>query len=153
TYKRLEGLLEAFDEVVKRVPNVKLIIAGGDHPRKAGYVASVAEKVGNNPHIEFTGYVEEDQIADLFRGATIAAMPYSSSTGSSGVAHIACAYGVPIVSANIPDFRQMAEEEGLAIEFYESGNNHDLAERMIHVLENPEAERAMALQNFSAALR
>src|SRR5262249_8777824 len=32
TYKRLEGLLEAFDEVVKRVPNVKLIIAGADHP-------------------------------------------------------------------------------------------------------------------------
>jgi hypothetical protein len=97
--------------------------------------------------------VEENRIADLFRTASIAAMPYTSSTGSSGVAHIACAYGVPIVSADIVDFRQMAEEEGLAIEFYEPGNIEDLANKLIYLLENPHVEREMALQNFSAALR
>jgi glycosyltransferase involved in cell wall biosynthesis len=153
TYKRLEGILEAFRIVSQRVGNVKLIIAGGDHPRTEGYVASVAKSAAADPNIHFTGYVEEDRIADLFRTASIAAMPYTSSTGSSGVAHIACAYGVPIVSAGIVDFKQMADEEGLAIEFYEPGNTEDLANRLIHVLENPDVERAMALQNFSAALR
>jgi len=153
TYKRLEGILEAFAIVKSRVPNVKLIIAGGDHPRTEGYVASVAQTVVGDSDIEFTGYVEEKRIADRFRGASIAAMPYTSSTGSSGVAHIACAYGVPIVSADIVDFRQMADEEGLAIEFYDPGNVQDLAERLIHVLDHPEVEQGMALQNFSAALR
>jgi glycosyltransferase involved in cell wall biosynthesis len=153
TYKRLEGILQAFQLVKQRVGKVKLIIAGGDHPRTEGYVASVAQSVRGDDDIEFIGYVEEDRIAELFRSASVAAMPYTSSTGSSGVAHIACAYGVPIVSADIADFRQMAEEEGLAIEFYEPGNIQDMAERLIYVLENPEVEQGMALQNFSAALR
>src|SRR5215471_16892324 len=42
TYKRLEGIIEAFRIVRRRVGNVRLIIAGGDHPRTQGYVDSVA---------------------------------------------------------------------------------------------------------------
>jgi hypothetical protein len=80
-------------------------------------------------------------------------MPYSSSTGSSGVAHLACAYGVPIVCADIADFRQMAEGEELAIEFYQSGNAQDLADCLFRFLENPEKQQEMATQNFASALR
>jgi hypothetical protein len=80
-------------------------------------------------------------------------MPYSSATGASGVAHLACAYGVPIVSADISDFRQMEEEEGLAIDFYSTGDAGALAECLIALLEAPERQRRMAHQNFLAALR
>jgi hypothetical protein len=80
-------------------------------------------------------------------------MPYSSSTGCSGVAHLACAYGVPIVSADLPDFRQMALGEELAIQFYPPGNAQGLAECLIALLQNPEQQERMATRNFSAALR
>jgi glycosyltransferase involved in cell wall biosynthesis len=153
TYKRLEQILEVFALVSARVPNAQLVIAGGDHPKTPGYVSSVAQKYQHNRQIVFTGYVAEDKIPELFQTATVAVMPYSSAAGSSGVAHLAAAFGLPIICADIPDFREMAENEDLAISFYETGNMQSLAGEIIDLLESPERQQEMAEQNFSAAMR
>lgn len=153
TYKRLELLLKAFESVLAQFPNVKLVIAGADHPMAPGYVESIMAKCDGNPNIEFTGYVEEEDIASLFKQATMLVMPYSSATGASGVAHLACEYGVPIVSADIRDFRSMADDEGLAIEFYRTGDAADMSRKIVDLLDSPERQREMAEQNFFAALR
>jgi glycosyltransferase involved in cell wall biosynthesis len=153
TYKRLELLLEAFARVIEKVPNARLVIAGGNHPMTPGYVESVAERYANSPYVRFTGYLEEEQIPELFKPASLMAMPYSSATGSSGVAHLACEYGVPIVCADIPDFREMAQDEDLAVEFYETGDADSLAESMINLVQDEAKLKAMGEQNFYAALR
>ncbi|MBV9609303.1 MAG: glycosyltransferase [Acidobacteria bacterium] len=153
TYKRLELLIEAFNMVAARIPHARLIIAGGNHPMTPGYVEAVAEQHRHSKRIEFTGYVPEEKIGELFCPATALVMPYSSATGSSGVAHLACEYGVPIISADIPDFREMATDEELAIDFYQTGNAPDLANRIVELIQSPERQRQMAEQNFSAALR
>ena len=153
TYKRLELMLEAFAKVAARMPEARLVIAGSNHPMAPGYIESLAARCANNPRIAFTGYVEEQDIARLFSTASVLVMPYSSATGSSGVAHIGCQYGVPIISADIRDFRSMAEDEELAIEFYRTGNVSDLADKIVELLGSPERQREMAEQNFSAALR
>jgi len=153
TYKRLELMIEAFDIVKRSLPNAKLVVAGGDHPQAAGYVQSMKERCAGDPQIEFTGYVHEDALPHLFQGSSVAVMPYSSSTGCSGVAHLACAYGVPIICADLADFRQMAEGEELAVEFYKPGDAQDLADCLIRFLENSEKQQAMAEQNFGSALR
>ena len=152
TYKRLEPLITAFERVRTRFPDASLTIAGTDHPRAAGYVASLAEQLKHDPKINFTGYVPEGKLPELFGTASIVVMPYSSATGASGVAHLACAYAVPIVSADIPDFRHMAQD-GLAIDFYPLGEPEALAESLISLLQSPARQRQMAEQNFSAALR
>jgi hypothetical protein len=153
TYKRLELLIEAFHLVTEALPNIKLVVAGGNHPHAAGYVESVKKKWEGNPNIEFTGYLHEDRLADTFQTSSVTVMPYSSSAGCSGVAHLACAYGVPLISADLPDFRQMADGEDIAIEFYLPGNAQELARCLIGFLTDPEKQQAMAVQNFSTALR
>src|ERR687888_603933 len=153
TYKRLELLIDAFALVAAQVPSVRLIIAGANHPMAPGYVESVAQRFSGAENIEFTGYVPEDRIADVFSTASVMVMPYSSATGSSGVAHLACEFGVPIISADISDFREMAADEDLAIDFYQTGNPRDLAQKLVELLRDPERQRAMAEKNFSAALR
>jgi glycosyltransferase involved in cell wall biosynthesis len=153
TYKRLELMCEAFDLLSKKLPDVELVVGGGDHPQASGYIESVKQKCAGNPRIRFCGYVAEDDLADLFQTSTVAVMPYSSSTGCSGVAHLACAYGVPIISADLADFRQMAQAEELAIEFCPPGDAQGLADCLLGFLQNREKQHVMALQNFSAALR
>src|SRR3984885_8105760 len=153
TYKPLELMIDAFSLIAARVPGARLVIAGGDHPQAAGYTESIKRQCAGNDRIEFRGYVPEDALPDLFQTSTVAVMPYSSSTGCSGVAHLACAYGVPIVCADLLDFRQMAQGEELAIQFYPPGNVQGLADCLVELLENLEKQRAMAGQNFSAALR
>jgi glycosyltransferase involved in cell wall biosynthesis len=153
TYKRVELLIEAFAEIHARCPQARLIIAGGDHPATPGYVQGIAAMVGDNPYIRFTGYVKEDSIAGLFASASLMVMPYASATGSSGVAHMACEYGLPIVCAGIEDFRRMADDEQLAINFFKTGDAHSMADCILEVLQSPEAQREMGEANFSAALR
>jgi glycosyltransferase involved in cell wall biosynthesis len=150
---RPEMLMEAFPSIAERIRNVKLTIAGADHPVMPGYMKSIEEKYGSDPRIEFAGYVAEEDIPELFKTTSLLVMPYSSSTGASGVAHQAAEYGVPIVCADIPDFREMAEYEGLAIQFYPVNNTQAFGEAVVEMLSNPEMLSEMCEKNYNAALR
>ena len=153
TYKRLETLLEAFDLVVQRCPEARLVIAGTDHPKTHGYLQNVQEKYRRRPEVSFIGYVAESEIGRLLQESTVAALPYTSSAGSSGIAHLACTYGLPIIASDIADFRRLAQEEGLAIDFFPPGDARELARRLIDLLSDRERQEEMAMQNVSAAMR
>jgi glycosyltransferase involved in cell wall biosynthesis len=154
TYKRCELLIEAFeDEVVRQITNVRLVIAGSNNPNSPGYIESLRERFGGNPKIDFVGYVPEEEISEIFGTASLLALPYTSAAGASGVAHLAAQHGVPIVSADVPDFREMCDDENLAIKFYPIGDKRALAASIVSLLQSDDQMREMAEQNFSAALR
>lgn len=152
TYKRLETLMTAFPAVLKRFPNARLIVAGANHHTKAGYWESIRDAQPAGLPIEFRGYVPEEDIPELFQTTSILVMPYDSATGSSGPAHQACEYGVPIVCADIDDFRGMAEGEGMAIRFYKRSDAADLAEQVNTILQSQELQQQMSDHNFAAGI-
>lgn len=153
TYKRLEPLLEAFDDVAERCREARLVIAGTDHPKTPGYLQALQQRYAHRKEISFIGYVAEEDIPELLQCSSIAVLPYTSSAGSSGIAHLACTYGVPMVASDIPDFRRLAGEEGIAIDFFRPGDIQALGEHLADLLGNRERQVEMALQNVSAALR
>jgi len=153
TYKRLEPLLKAFATVVEQCPEARLVVAGTDHPKTPGYLQSVQKKFAQRKEISFIGYVSEEDVAQLLQRSTVAVLPYTSSAGSSGIAHLACTYGVPIVASDIPDFRRLADEEGLAIDFFAVGDIAELAAHLVDLLQDRDKQVEMALRNVSAALR
>ena len=152
TYKRLETLMKAFPMVLKKVPNARLIIAGANHHTKAGYWEAIRDAQPKELPIEFHGYVAEEAIPELFSTTSVLVLPYDSATGSSGPAHQACEYGVPIVCADIGDFRGMAADEDMAIRFYKTGNADELAEQLVTILQSPELQMQMAVHNFAAGV-
>jgi glycosyltransferase involved in cell wall biosynthesis len=127
-------------------------VAGANHHTKAGYWESIREAQPPHLPIEFRGYVPEEDIPELFRTTSVLVLPYDSATGSSGPAHQACEYGVPIIGADIEDFRDMGADEEMAIRFYKVGDATDLANQLITVLRSPELQRSMGQQNFAAGL-
>ncbi len=154
TYKRCELLIETFEkEIATRLPTSRLVIAGSNNPNSPGYVESLREQYKSHPRIEFLGYIPEEDIPQLFRTASVLALPYTSAAGASGVAHLAAQHGVPIVSSDISDFREMCENEGLAIKFCPIGDRRALAATIVDLLQSEDQMREMAEQNFSAALR
>jgi glycosyltransferase involved in cell wall biosynthesis len=153
TYKRLETLMEAFPSVLKKIPNARLIVAGANHHTRAGYWESIREAQPPHLPIEFRGYVPEEEIPELYRSTSIVVMPYDSATGASGPAHQACEYGIPIVCADIPEFREMATDEGMAAHFYRVGDASELAGRLIAILQAPELQMQMGRQNYAAGQR
>ncbi len=151
TYKRLELLIAAFTRLATAFPNVQLVIGGGDHPKTTGYVRSIAQRHASD-RIRFLGYVPEESIADLFRDASLAVMPYTSSAGSSGVAHLAAQYGVPVIASGIQDFRELAQHERIAIRFFTPGDADSLVEQLLLALNSPEDLKEMALRNYAAGV-
>jgi glycosyltransferase involved in cell wall biosynthesis len=151
TYKRLELLIEAFQRVAVQFPNAKLIIGGGDHPKTAGYVQSMKDRHASD-RIEFLGYVPEAAIPELFHQASLAVMPYTSSAGSSGVAHLAAQYGVPVIASDIQDFREVAEHEGIAIRFFKPGDADSLVEQLLLALNSPDDLKEMAWKSYAAGI-
>jgi len=153
TYKRLETLMAAFPLVLKEVPEAKLVVAGANHHTRAGYWESIRDAQPPELPIDFKGYVPEDAIPELFQSTSILVLPYDSATGSSGPAHQACEFGVPIVCADIPDFRGMVTDEEMAVRFYRVGDHQDLAQQLIRILKSEELQRSMADQNFAAGVQ
>ena len=47
----------------------------------------------------------------------------------------------------------MALDEGLAIDFYQTGSAESMAAKIQEIIEDPEKQKEMAEANFSAALR
>lgn len=80
-------------------------------------------------------------------------MPYTSSAGSRGVAHLACQYALPILAADIEGFRELAEHELVSMEFFAPNDVDSLASSLADLLRSPERLAQMARQNFSAALQ
>jgi glycosyltransferase involved in cell wall biosynthesis len=152
TYKRLETLMAAFPRVLEKIPNARLMVAGANHHTKPGYWESIRDAQPAGLPIEFHGYVPEESIPELYQSTSIVVLPYDSATGSSGPAHQACEFGIPIVSADIQDFRSMAEDEDMAIRFFKLGDAFDLADQLIAILRSPELEYQMAMQNYTAGL-
>jgi len=152
TYKRLELLIDAFHRLAEQLPDIELVIGGGDHPKARGYVDAMAISHAHDPRIRFLGYVPEAEIPELFRQASVAVMPYTSSAGSSGVAHLAAQYGVPVIASDIQDFRELADHEGIAMRFFVSGDLSSLVETLLRTLTSPEDLQQMAWQSHNAAI-
>jgi glycosyltransferase involved in cell wall biosynthesis len=153
TYKRCELLIEAFvKEISPRMANARLVIGGANNANSPGYIESL-QRATHHPKIHFTGYIPEENITEVFGRASVLVLPYTSATGSSGVAHLGAQHGVPIISADVPDFREMAENEGLAIKFYPVGSKPGLGEAILELLQSEQEMHEMAEQNFSSALR
>jgi glycosyltransferase involved in cell wall biosynthesis len=152
TYKRLETLMRAFPRVLEQAPHARLIVAGANHHTKPGYWESIRAALPPSLPVDFLGYVPEENIPALFQTSSIVVLPYDSATGSSGPAHQACEYGVPVVSAGLADFQAMAAHENMAIRFYKIGDAADLADQLVTILHSPDLERRMAERNFAAGL-
>ncbi len=152
TYKTVDMLVDAYRILLDRgYDDLALVLAGTDSPNSAGYMAGVAARHADLPHLEFTGYVAEEDVAGLFGSASVVAFPYTSTTGSSGVLHQAGEYGRAAVLPRIGDLVDIIEEEGFRGVYFEPGDPASLADAIASVLDDPELRVTLGRTNFAAA--
>lgn len=150
SYKKVDFIVDVFQEIKKNVPEATLTVAGRSHPTYPGYMETAKEQYQNIPGIIFTGYVVEEKMQELFGRSAVVVLPYDSMTGSSGPAHLACAFGRPIVASRLPDLVSMAKEEGMAMETFEPGNHKEACEVLTKILMDPQLQQTMGQHNFDA---
>jgi phosphatidylinositol alpha-1,6-mannosyltransferase len=129
-YKGHRELIEAWPEVVKGVPEARLVIAGSG-PLIERY-RSMAASSKTAKYIDIIGFVTESMLADLWKRTVVFAMP--SRGEGFGLAYIeAMRYGIPVI-ASVHDAGaevSIHNETGLNVDLSRPG---DLADSIVELL-------------------
>lgn len=102
--KNIPTLIEAFSKVVKNNPGIQLVLAG-----RAGWkneeVFQTIEKYNVKNNVRFTGYIEEEDLPALYRGALV--FVYPSLYEGFGLPPLeALASKTPTIAYNSPSLDQ-----------------------------------------------
>lgn len=151
TYKKVEVLLEAHAELQKRLPDVRLVIAGSDSPNAKGYLENAAQQYQHLSNVVFTGYVAEEDVPRIFSDSTVVAFPYESTTGSSGVLHQAGQFGRAAVMPEIGDLADLIADEGYQALSFKPGDVASLTAALYDLLSDKEKALALGQANHRAA--
>lgn len=107
-YKGLDRILAA-GRLARE--SVRVVVAGGEHPRMAGPGGYADQlRAEHSDHAVFTGRVQDDDVAAAFHAADLAAFLYPQPVGTSGALALALAHRTPILvsrelagNAGVPD--------------------------------------------------
>lgn len=137
--KGVDYLLEAFDLLVKEMPNVHLIIAG-----KGGKRRELERLVKSNktPNVSFAGYVTDEEKIRLFGNADLVCMPAMYGESFGIVLVEAMAMGAPVIAGANLGYKSVMTGCG-RIGLVNSESTEDFANRMAVFLSEPEIEKAM----------
>ena len=130
---------------------VRLVVAGTDNPRFPGFMSDIRAQLDGND--EWAGYVPSSSLCKLFARATLVVIPSTASTGASGVIHRAIGHAKPLVVSDLPDFRALADEEDLALQWSAPGDGAGLASAIERLLDDRELRERLVAHNMRAAAR
>ena len=153
TYKRVEILLDALPLLESAYPTLRfaVVIAGTDNPNVSGYLEGVKRQYAHLSNVEYTGYVPEDQVEQLFKESTFVVFPYSTTTGSSGILHQAASYGRACIFPHIDDLMRLVSEEGYDGEYFEVDHVDSLVAAIGKLIDDPERRLEIEDRNYKAA--
>lgn len=128
-------LLEAFALARRRLPDVSLLlVGGGPEQEELRRRAAAADLAGS---VVFTGPVAHHQVPGLIKRMTLAVAPYLPQPNFyfqplKVVEYLAA--GVPVVYSDQGDISELAGPAGVG---YQAGSVHELAARIVELLEDP----------------
>ena len=98
-YQGLDLLIDAFKDVVARMPDAHLVMVGG-RPEQVGAMRQQVEASGIGESVSFSGTVPSSQIASYLAAADVIASPRSSGTNTPLKLYGYMRSGVPLVATD-----------------------------------------------------
>ncbi|MFN8414514.1 MAG: glycosyltransferase, partial [Anaerolineales bacterium] len=149
-FKGLDLLLEAFGNLKKIFPSLRLTIAGAEHTRFPGYGKKLKKSCDLDNGIQWLGQVPEEQVKELFRKAQIVILPYTASTGSSSVLCQSATWGRAIIASDLNEHVQLVNENNLSIQFFRAGDVKSLTDTIKNLLDDPAIRQNQITHNFNS---
>lgn len=135
--------------------DVVFVIAGGARlPAEEQYVQTLRHhisKSGESERVIITGYLSEEQLAEVMQGSDLFLVPHTQATNSYSIT-IPLSHGKPILASDLYCFQETAER-GDCVELFESGNESDYRRRLLALLDNAERRRELACNALKYAAR
>lgn len=140
-------LLEAFREVLARLPTCKLTIAGGgkDLPE----IRRIVEQNGWSAQVDVVGPVKREEAVELYRSHHVYTLPSFGEPYATTILEAMCC-GLPVVSTDANGVPYMVGPDNLLVPTRDS---FALATALLKFLEDPDRASAVGQQNRSAMVQ
>jgi glycosyltransferase involved in cell wall biosynthesis len=145
--KGIYDLLEAFEAVVRAVPQARLTIAG-DGPEKER-VEQLVDAMPAPNRVTILGAIPRDKVADVFRSCSVYCLPsHGEPFGMAALEAMSC--GKPVVATAAGGLDYLVDGEGGVK--VPVGDSEKLAEALIRLLKDPQLCRQMGEHNREVAV-
>lgn len=125
SYKGVSLLYETFTHSKELYENFSLVIAGSG--------SLYFERTKNEKNVIFLNrYIEDCEVAELYRNAKAIVYPYISAT-QSGVLSLAFYYGIPVITSDVPFFKEIMKDISSDLCF-KTGSSDDLKDKLTTLL-------------------
>ncbi len=148
-YKGYDKVLEALQEVVKKYPEVRYLIAGKYDEVEKENLVSMARALGLEQHLTIAGFIHDESLVAHFSLADIYAMP-SRKEGFGIVFVEAMYYGVPVIAGNL-DGSVDALMNGQLGGLINPTDSVEIEKALMDILDNRQSHlpnRNLMLENF-----
>jgi glycosyltransferase involved in cell wall biosynthesis len=146
--KNVKTLLQAFAMLLAETPqdDLALVIAGGNGWGGEDYLATV-EALGLRDRVRFTGFVEDDLLPELYRGALLFVYP-SLYEGFGLPVLEAMACGTPVITSNRASLPEVAGDAALLVD---PTQPEALAAAMTSIISNGELRQGLRAKGLARA--
>jgi glycosyltransferase involved in cell wall biosynthesis len=146
-YKGLEYFIKAANVVHKSMPDVRFCIAG-----KGESLVKYLTMIENRERfLIIDRRIPIDEVGILFEQASVVVLPYIEAT-QSGVIPIAYAYSKPVIASKVGGLPDVVIDSVTGY-LVESKSGNQIAEKIIHLLNNPEERLKMGSMAYAYAMK
>jgi glycosyltransferase involved in cell wall biosynthesis len=138
--KGYEFVLTALRDVLKKIPDVSLVIAGSTISEEGKEYFNKLRRMVSEYSLERSvtieeRYLSETEFAEYVRSSGIVILPYLRVLGVSGIMSLAVSYKVPVIASSSG---ALFDEISHIVPVVPPANNYRLAEEIIKILESDE---------------
>ena len=152
-------VVEAWDQVLRQVPDAFLWIVGGGDAAYAARLKATAQALGLSKTVRLEGAVPGDRVPDCYRASDLYVLPTLCGEGQARTLLEAMASGLPSITSDHPATRELYREDEVVL--VKDPNLHgQFAASIVSLLQDPErrvafgaAARKAATERFSESDR
>lgn len=148
--KGVDVLIDAFEDVVRKIPGASLIVAG-DGPDRASLVRRARDR-GLDRHVTFHGRLSPDEMARRFSGAWVQVVPSRWPEPFGMVAAEAMMRGCAVVASDAGGLREVVLDGSTGV-LVPPGDANRLSRALRTVLQDPDLADRMGREGRARALR
>lgn len=148
-YKGIHILLNAANQVIKRFPTVKFVIAGKIR-NKDDEIINLSHLKDNDNYVLKNYRISEKEVTQLYQQASLVVLPYIEAS-QSGVLSIAFGFGKAVIATKVGALPEiiMNEKTGLLIE---PNNSIELAKAIIRLLDDKVKRKTLGKNAYEFAM-